>query len=192
VDTYTLADLERVTGAKRRSLQLWADAGVIRSSRDTDRAGTGTHRRFSRDEAIIGCIIYGFAQHQIAIGELLKISERVRDALAKTDARKEIILSAIGGDERYFLLFQSWKEDISPSSHKDELDFESVHRPLWKTQYAVSAIAKRGKTIALPEHIMKQDGFAAIICLANYLWKLDPFHEERLNPSFEEEPDEEE
>ena len=45
MDTYTLADLERVTGAKRRSLQLWADAEVIQAD-PRRRAGTGTHGGF--------------------------------------------------------------------------------------------------------------------------------------------------
>src|SRR5215208_916304 len=78
VDSYTLADLERVTSAKRRSLQLWADAKVIMADRSTDRAGTGTHRRFSRKEAIVACIVHAFALHQVAIGELLYISLLVR------------------------------------------------------------------------------------------------------------------
>ena len=75
---YTLADLARVTGAKRRSLQLWADAGVIKAKKGTNRAGTGTHRLFSRDEAIVACITHAFALHQMSIGELLTISHAFR------------------------------------------------------------------------------------------------------------------
>src|ERR1700692_4775279 len=78
---FSLSDLEDLTAAKRRSIQLWADAGVIRPYPRTDRRGTGTHRRFSRDEAIIGCIIAGLAIRQRPIGELLRLSNVIRDYL---------------------------------------------------------------------------------------------------------------
>jgi DNA-binding transcriptional MerR regulator len=171
---YTLSDLVRVTGAKRRSLQLWADAGVIRSSRDTDRAGTGTHRLFSQDEAIVACIIRGFAMHQIAIGELRHISARVREALRpgphKTDdelidkeKRAAVIQAAIDGDASWLLTYESWRKDVRAS---EELP------PDWRTVCTVTAL-KAGKTIPKPLHITEPDGFVAIICLATYLSKLN-------------------
>jgi hypothetical protein len=155
-----------VTGAKRRSLQLWADAGVIQPSRDTARAGTGTHRQFSRDEAIVACIIHGFALHQIAIGELLKISEKVRGALAASDERGETIKAAIRGDKSYLLVFQSWKQDIRQIEHD---------APTWRTRYAVAAYRTKGAgyVVKLPDILAKPEGFIAIICLATYLSKMD-------------------
>jgi hypothetical protein len=81
MEFFTLADLVKVTGAKRRSLQLWADAGVIKAVKGTHRAGTGTHRLFDPHEAIVACIVHAFALHQIAIGELLTISAGIREAV---------------------------------------------------------------------------------------------------------------
>ena len=75
---YTLADLTRLTGAKRRSVQLWAEAGVLTAEADSDRAGTGTHRRFSRNEAVIAIITTALAQLHLPIGDLLKVSGAVR------------------------------------------------------------------------------------------------------------------
>jgi hypothetical protein len=49
---YTLADVVRESSAKRRSVQLWPDADIIRADSSTDRKGTGTHRRFGRDPAV--------------------------------------------------------------------------------------------------------------------------------------------
>ena len=75
---YSLADVAKITAAKRRSIQLWADAGVIRAEAATDRAGTGTHRSFPRDEVIVGCIIAACALDGIPIGKLMKISDLIR------------------------------------------------------------------------------------------------------------------
>ncbi|WP_407146353.1 hypothetical protein [Bradyrhizobium sp. ORS 86] len=105
MDSYSLGDLVEITGAKRRSIQLWADAGVIKAERATHRAGTGTHRRFSRGEAIIACLIRPFAEHQIAIGELEKISASLRSSL---DSNTKIFASAIGGDGDTMLVCESW------------------------------------------------------------------------------------
>jgi hypothetical protein len=179
VGFFTLADLERVTGAKRRSLQLWADAGVIKARKGTDRAGTGTHRLFSPEEAVVACIVHAFAQHQIAIGELLIISERVgeavrpsggrkkapratNDELTNDEKKKAIILAAIEGDTSWLLQYDSWTEDVRA--------FEDAGSD-WRTRYAVTAI-KAGTTIATPRHLDRPGGFTAIICLATYLSKL--------------------
>ena len=35
--SYTLAEMENVTGAARRALQFWTDLGVILAEADTDR-----------------------------------------------------------------------------------------------------------------------------------------------------------
>ena len=91
MDSYTLADLERVTGAKRRSLQLWADAGVIQAEQGTNRAGTGRHRRFSREQAIVACIVRGFAERQMAIGELVTIAERIRELFRSNNRAKPLV-----------------------------------------------------------------------------------------------------
>jgi hypothetical protein len=158
---YALADLAQVTGAKRRSLQLWADAGVIRAEKSTDRGGSGTHRRFSRDEAIIACIVHGFALHQIAIGELLIISGKVRGAL--TDQRKKPILAAMRGDESWMLVYSSWMDDISDGNEPG---------PMMATLSDVTAQRVRNGVIKLPLYVSLDEGFVAVICLATYLSKL--------------------
>jgi hypothetical protein len=73
---YTLADLTKLTGNKRRTVQLWAEAGVIIADPGTHRAGTGVHRRFSREEAVIGLAINPLAK--LHIGDLLTLSRAIR------------------------------------------------------------------------------------------------------------------
>jgi hypothetical protein len=173
---YTLADLARVTGAKRRSLQLWADAKIIAANRGTDRAGTGTHRRFSRKEAIIACIIHAFALHQIAIGELQHIARVVRffiqigegrrerdpddtvwvDIVYPTGGRKDasfrkILESAIKGEGDGTLVYESWRDEkydegVVNIFHTKKVEFQNLDKP---------------------------HGFAAAILLRNYLSKID-------------------
>lgn len=104
---FTLADLTKMTGAKRRSVQLWAEAGVIEAMPETERAGTGTHRRFSHDEAIICLIISQFSKFQISIGKLKGMAGVFRNIMVggkESDTSKENItrgriLASIHGSE---------------------------------------------------------------------------------------------
>ena len=75
---YTLADITRITGAKRRTVQLWAEAGAIKADPITERAGSGVHRTFSKEEVLIACVLNGFARHAISIGSLIRAAEGVR------------------------------------------------------------------------------------------------------------------
>jgi hypothetical protein len=184
VDSYTLADLERVTGAKRRSLQLWADAGVIEAIRGTNRAGTGTHRRFSRREAIIACCIHGFALHQMAIGELFHVSLCLRVwfevGQEQAPARVEsIIRPAIKGEGDALLVVESWKDDSlnpSPNLHSNKSkDVDSIRLgravdPSGR-QYVLSIFAK-AKSLEL-HYLNETEGFAMALRLKTYLSKID-------------------
>jgi hypothetical protein len=114
---------------------------VILAESATDRAGTGTHRRFSRDEAIIACIVHAFASHQIAIGQLIEISKAARSGIGK-----RIVDAAIAGDESWLLMYQSWKGGNVVNLFRGQPEFT---------------------------HLRKPDGFAVIICLKNYVSKID-------------------
>jgi hypothetical protein len=103
--TYNLSDLARITGAKRRSIQLWADAGAIRADKRTERAGSGVHRTFGRDEAIIACILSEFAKDAVAIGGLVKIGEGLRSYLSKRivhNVTREAIEKAITDEQKVY------------------------------------------------------------------------------------------
>lgn len=140
--------------------------------RGTNRAGTGTHRLFSREEAIVACIVYAFALHQIAIGELLSISARVREALhykggartADDYRRAGVIEAAILGDKDWLLLYESWQED----SRQQEDD-----PPGWRTVCSVTAVKAGAGKMPTPRHLVESQGFAVVICLARYLRGLD-------------------
>ena len=105
MDVYSLSDLVEVTGAKRRSVQLWAERGVIRALKSTESVGTGVHRQFSRDEAIIACIVHPFALRQISIGELVNVAAAVRTCLI---ASRAIIEAAIRGGSETTLSYESY------------------------------------------------------------------------------------
>lgn len=84
---YSLSDVTRITGAKRRSVQIWAEAGALKADFDTDRQGTGTHRRFSRDEAMIACVLSAFAGMQVPIGQLIVLGDHFRTLLNDPEVR---------------------------------------------------------------------------------------------------------
>src|SRR3984885_2906215 len=87
---YSLADVVKMSGGKRRSVQLWAEAGAIQAFSRTDKRGTGTHRRFSRDEVVIACCLNSLARRQVGIGELIRIGKGLRRFLNIENSRKDI------------------------------------------------------------------------------------------------------
>jgi hypothetical protein len=101
---YTLADLVRFTEAKRRSVQLWAEAGAIVADTATERAGAGVHRAFSVDEAMIACVIARFAKRsKIPIGEAVHIGRSVRDILQDGHWRNLLYKAAASENTRVYL-----------------------------------------------------------------------------------------
>jgi hypothetical protein len=114
MEDYSLADVVRMTGGKRRSVQLWAESGAIRAYSATDKRGTGTHRRFSRDEVIIACCLNGLARRQVGIGELIRIGRGLRNFLnrGKFRARIEEAISTTETWEDYLVVI--WAEDRDP------------------------------------------------------------------------------
>lgn len=104
---YTLSDLSKVTGAKPRSIQLWADAGIIKAGAATARAGSGTHRRFSRHEAVIACILAPFAEQKIAIGGLSQIAHGLRgmsELRHRTEGKVDVFGDAVRGARIYLIV----------------------------------------------------------------------------------------
>jgi hypothetical protein len=125
-DTYSLRDLVEVTGAKPRSLQLWADRKVIHAVADTDDAGSGVHRRFSRDEAIIACMVHAFALRQISIGELKVIAQIFRSALRIPRTRAKVIDAVQGKGDTFFTYQWAGGEDAKESMLSFNISDEEI------------------------------------------------------------------
>ncbi|HYE70095.1 MAG TPA: hypothetical protein VD932_01055 [Aquabacterium sp.] len=99
-DTFTLAEIVARTGAKRRTVQLWADGGVLLSVAGTDRAGTGTSRQFYSWEVEIAALLVPLAEAGIQIGRLLQFSALLRSAILvghikKAESDKRIDVSQL-------------------------------------------------------------------------------------------------
>jgi hypothetical protein len=126
---YTLADLTRLSGARRRSLQLWAEGGVLLADGATERAGTGTHRKFSRKEAVIACILHSLALDQMPIGALLRASRALRE-FASNPTDWSMIENAINNEMKVFLIMvrsedAPWSFTIfEPSADEDMEEHE--------------------------------------------------------------------
>lgn len=107
--TYSLADLTKATGAKRRAVQFWAERGIIQAEALTERAGTGTHRTFSRKEAIVACLVHPFARLQMQTGQLVVIASEIRDILDIEDNYSKIE-QAISGTADLLLIIATWED----------------------------------------------------------------------------------
>lgn len=78
----TLSEVIRRTGAKKRSLQLWTDAGIVRVAPSTDRAGSGVHRRYEEGEERLIAILAGLAKLNVPIGWLKYFASEFRKRFA--------------------------------------------------------------------------------------------------------------
>jgi hypothetical protein len=150
MDEFSLADLTALTKSKRRSVQLWAEAGVIQADQSTERAGTGTHRRFSRDEAMIACLISGLTRHfQMPIGVLIQVSEGIRQTALKFDGAMRKGLPC-------FLVVQ-------PANAEDGQRFRVS---------AVSGVDEANAAQGLAKAIMREGQAVAVLRVNEYLAEL--------------------
>ena len=78
---YTLSDLERRAGVKRRVLQIWGESGVLLPEGATAHGGKGVHRRFRASEAVIAVLVKPLAAANIQIGHLAGFAGALRQAL---------------------------------------------------------------------------------------------------------------
>lgn len=81
----TLSDVAKVTGAKKRTIQLWADGGLIRAINATTRRGTGVHRRFAEGEVKVAALLTPLANLGLTIGQLEWFAALFRDAVMDDD-----------------------------------------------------------------------------------------------------------
>jgi DNA-binding transcriptional MerR regulator len=132
---YTLSEVVARTGAKRRAVQLWSDGDVIRSTRDTDRAGTGVHRLYHEWEVLIAALLVPLANIGVPIGHLKQFAALMRpmvqnakavqpDRRGITDDSRKImnaIARATNGEGENYLCF-AWGPDYQWISVKTDED----------------------------------------------------------------------
>ena len=105
---YTVAELAGITGAKPRSIQFWAASGLLHPNPDTMGAGPGTHRRYSREEALVACVLHALTGSiRLALGDLRNVAEGARNLMEHRDARADVE-AVIAGNRRMYLIFERW------------------------------------------------------------------------------------
>jgi hypothetical protein len=143
---YTLSDLTRLTGAKRRSVQLWAEGGAIRAEEGTERQGSGIHRTFDRDEAIIACILAPFAETGAPIGRLIRIANGLRDVMLKNPGPRKVIDAAISDSRPVFLSIPSSHGDVGHLMDNPAPDdcYDLIFRQMNEAYPAVEIVSLNG------------------------------------------------
>jgi hypothetical protein len=164
---YTLSELSKATGAKPRSIQLWADAGIIKAAAATERAGSGTHRRFNRQEAVIACILAPFAEQKVAIGGLSQIARGLRgvsELRDRTDGKADFLGDALRGVRTYLVV--KWGSLKGKTQIVGSLIVSEKETPAMEFFYpfgSVEEIYVGGKWVKLP--IKKFDVVSITECL---------------------------
>jgi hypothetical protein len=120
--TFALAEIAEFARMPKRSIRLWADAGVIKADKDTVLHGSGVHRRFSRTELIVACIIAPFAKRKLAIGALNAISRNIRLSMNSKDTRsfvEPLVEGAILGEANFLQVH--WSDPVGRERGSDLL-----------------------------------------------------------------------
>lgn len=150
---FSLADLTALTGAKRRSVQLWAEAGVLQADLSTERAGTGVHRRFARDEAMVALLVAPFADLRVSIGMLKLLGDQFRQLIAGQRHQVEACLLPAGDPDAHFgylLVSSYYGEKVGVKSHLrtySQSDIETAATSLGAK--TMSLMAEGGSCICL-------------------------------------------
>lgn len=94
--TLSLADIARVSRVKRRTIQLWADVGVLRALPSTMLRGSGVHRRFTTSELKLAQTLRSFHDQAIAIaiGMIKEIADRIRREFQRGGQDKKYVVIA--------------------------------------------------------------------------------------------------
>lgn len=101
---YSASDVSRLAGAPLRSVRYWALTRVLEAVPSSDRAGTGHHRQFSREEVIIACIVQYFSTKGLQVGQLTKISKTLREEIFTDDVSVGYLNSAIRDEFKVFMI----------------------------------------------------------------------------------------
>lgn len=72
---YTIGEIAAAHGEKVRTVQFWADSGVIQPIEGTGRKGKGTQRRFSDAEMRLAGLAKRLAAMNCPVGELVQICD---------------------------------------------------------------------------------------------------------------------
>jgi hypothetical protein len=136
---FTLADLVKMTGAKRRTVQLWSEGGAIKALPVTDRQGSGVHREFNLDEAMVAAVLVPFAEKGLPIGRLIFVGDTIRHWLKDPKEREK--LEAARDDMRPIYMVVRFKKSeaaadiydgLLPAVEKEDVDFVYLNRHLQK------------------------------------------------------------
>ena len=107
---YLLSDLESIADAPRRTITWWTEQSVLLPEEGSNRAGRGTHRRYSAAEVVVACIMRAVSQdHVLPIGRMLTISRAARNWTKMEGGRRTINL-AISGVVNLFLILETGDE----------------------------------------------------------------------------------
>lgn len=76
--TFTVSEIAKLVGEKPRTIQFWADVGVLRAEGGTNRTGKGVHRKFGRAELDYARVARMLAALNSPIGEIEKVIVSIR------------------------------------------------------------------------------------------------------------------
>jgi hypothetical protein len=122
---YTVAEAVKLTGAKRRTIQLWCDYRVLHQTGRRHK-GTGHPRRLNETEVQIAAILVSAQKLQISTDVLLLLAHELRERFDDTILR---LMLERDGTPKYFQFKFSENECASIMIDLQRVPFILIERP---------------------------------------------------------------
>jgi hypothetical protein len=145
---HSLSDITRITGGNRRTLQFWAEQGVLRSTREHE--GSGVPREFDDREAIVACVVNGLFSQGVPVGKLIAAAWGVREHLA-VPINREMFNDAIAGQGVNLLFLASY----SPKSDG----------PKWTSEVSMFSDTRTDGTLEESIKFTMTDNLSGFVCV---------------------------
>jgi DNA-binding transcriptional MerR regulator len=146
---HTLSDITRITGGNRRTLQFWAEQGVLRSTRQHE--GSGVPREFDDSEVVVACVVNALSSQGVPVGKLTAAADGIRRHLVPPIER-EIFNDAIAGQGVNLLLLTSY------FAKSDDV-------PKWTSLVSIFSDTRTNDTLEGTIRLLITDNFIAFACV---------------------------
>ena len=130
--------LADAVGARKRQVQIWTDAGILRCLSGTDRQGRGKQRLYDPSEKSFAALAARMADVKTPIGDMSDWMRLIRGCAAKGDPKEgtptEAYRTALAGETDSWLVFArkralTWSEDFGWVLNKKDLDELLISQP---------------------------------------------------------------
>ncbi|MGO8738800.1 hypothetical protein [Rhodoblastus sp.] len=130
MESVGLSQLVEIAHSERREIQFWVETGALIPEGHTHGGGRGVHRKFSRDEVIIACILRALANSGTGIHSLKFASTALRDVYLKEKGPRSYIEKSISNKAKVYLVYSGSRDFVLLCDPEKDESYQHIIAPL--------------------------------------------------------------